>query len=51
MDSAASTNPLEIIHMTEYNNVGHWEQSRLQLSNINNNPHELWDRKKGLKIA
>ena len=47
--SAASTNPLEIIQMTGYNHVSHWEQSRLQFSNLNNKSNELWNREKALR--
>lgn len=47
--SAASTNPLEIMQMTGYNHVSHWEQSRLQLSSLNDKANELWDRENALR--
>ena len=41
--------PLEIMQMTGYNHVSHWEQSRLQLSSLNDKANELWDRENALR--
>ena len=46
---ASSSNPLEIIQMTGYDNINHWEECRLKIFDTNNESDELWDREKALR--
>ena len=46
---SASTSPLEIIQMTGYDNIIHWDQTRIELSKLDDNQNELWNRGKALR--
>lgn len=46
---ASSTNPIEIIQMTGYESISHWEESKLQIVSLDEKQDELWDRQKVLR--
>ncbi len=35
--------------MTGYESISHWEESKLQIANLDKKQDELWDRQKALR--